>query len=345
MRLRFFQEALASFQASSSKFRVIATSPRGRDIYAGGNWQKDDNLPSPPIPPAKPPRNLVILDSSFNPPTRAHRLMATSASWDVINNSPIADIVPHGQSLRLLFVLSVNNADKAPKPASFDQRLSMMWSLARDVQTSLLIGPRGGEIGLRGISVDIALSTLPYFHEKSQAISENEFYRGTSSTSPSGEWSGRLRPRAQNAAEQDQEPVTKQVMLVGYDTVIRVFNPKYYRSEEGNGIQKALGPLFDRAKLRVTLRPDDQWGKISEQKQYIKSLFKPKNVKEVGIDPSWESEIQLVKFPTGWSSYNAVSSTNARKAAKEEDEAVLKKMLTETVREWVVREGLYREES
>ncbi|KAK4221772.1 nicotinamide mononucleotide adenylyltransferase [Podospora fimiseda] len=332
--LRFFQEALTTFQASSSKFRVIATA---RPLRSFSAFSRDDYLPPHPIAPTEPPNTLVILDSSFNPPTVAHQLLATSASWDVDDKT--------GRRPRILLVLSVNNADKAPKPASFDQRLGMMWSFARDLQLNLTIGKRGGELGLGGISVDIALSTLPYFHEKSQAISENEFYRGGA---PSGgaEWYGRLRPRPKDPADQDQgPPPTRQVMLVGYDTIIRVFNPKYYRNDEGSGMQKALGPLFDRATLRVTLRPDDEWGSMSEQKQYIKSLFQPRKAKELGIDPSWESKIELVEYSKGWKShYNAVSSTYARKAAKEGDEATLKKMLTSRVSEWVIKERLYQEE-
>ncbi|KAK4159701.1 hypothetical protein QBC43DRAFT_326666 [Cladorrhinum sp. PSN259] len=327
MRLRFFSEALSSFQASSSKFRVICTAPPVICFRVPGSRKREDHCPSPPIPPREPPKSLVVLDSSFNPPTHAHGIMARSAVFD-LPGTP-----------RILLVLSVNNADKAPKPASFEQRLSMMWSFARDVQVLLSVGQRGGEIGVDGISVDIALSTLPYFHAKSQAIAEDDFYQG----GLSGEWSGRLRerPRLQNTADQDQEPPTKQVILVGYDTVIRLFDLKYYQTEEGNGIQRALGPLFDRATLRVTMRPDDEWGTISEQKQYVKSLFKPRKMVELGLDKSWESKIELVQDSRGWS--KGVSSTYARNAAKEGDQEAMKKMIPRRVVEWIQSERLYRE--
>ncbi|KAK4462322.1 hypothetical protein QBC42DRAFT_81167 [Cladorrhinum samala] len=323
MRSRFFSEALASFQASSSKFRVISTAGPTIALRTPGSRVQDEHSPSPAIPPSHRPRSLVVLDSSFNPPTNAHLRMASSAIFDTIDRSPPDLLYPHSRNVRLLLVLSINNADKAPKPAGFHERLSMMWSFARDVQQSLSVGQPGGEIGAEGLIVDIALSTLPYFHGKSQAIAEDEFYQGT-----------------EEAADQGRGQ-TEQVILAGYDTLIRIFDPKYYHSEEGNGMRKALGPMFDRATLRVTMRTNDQWGDATEQRQYLKSLFKPDQLKKVGADGSWESKIELVDGPT--LTENVVSSTYAREAAKEGDYEKLKKLVPPRVRECLEGMGIYRD--
>lgn len=322
MRSRFFSEALASFQASSSKFRVISTAGPTLALRTPGSRVQEDHCPSPAIPPSERPGSLVVLDSSFNPPTYAHLRMASSAVFDTIDRSPPNLRYSHSRNARLLLVLSINNADKAPKPAGFHERLNMMWSFARDIKRSLSIGQRGGEIGVEGFIVDIALSTLPYFHDKSQAIAEDEFYQGT-----------------EEAADQGGQ--TEQVILVGYDTLIRIFDPKYYHSEEGNGMRKALGPMFDRATLRVTMRTNDQWGGATEQRQYLKSLFEPAQLKKVGADESWESKIELVDGPT--LTQDIVSSTYAREAAKDGDREKLEKLVPLKVRECLEDAGLYRD--
>src|ERR1700694_3681385 len=64
---------------------------------------------------------LYILDSSFNPPTKAHLALAMSSA------------TPSKKSTVLL-LLAIQNADKQPKPATFDHRLAMMDLLARKIE-------------------------------------------------------------------------------------------------------------------------------------------------------------------------------------------------------------------
>ncbi|KAJ4288818.1 hypothetical protein N0V88_007145 [Collariella sp. IMI 366227] len=266
----FFSRALSSFQNSGSKLQVICTAAH-RNL-------DDHGLPSP-LPPRKGPWTLIVLDSSFNPPTRAHLRMATSAIHDLTQKQ--------GQELgrlRLLMLLSVNNADKGAKPAAFDQRLVMMWAFARDVQQSIptttLQQPTSGasDSQAEGLNVDLALTTVPYFHEKSRLLAAASFYRPTPT------------------ADQQQPPETEQLFLVGYDTLIRIFNPKYYPpttlsspttsspnttatsqpltpTPTPTPMQTALAPFFTRARLRVTLRTDDEWGGEEEQRAHLASLM------------------------------------------------------------------------
>jgi nicotinamide-nucleotide adenylyltransferase len=89
------ESALASFTHSSSKFRVVRTVN----------------------PTNTQPKTLYILDSSFNPPSIAHLSLVQSALKDhgSLEHSPY----------RLLLLFSTQNADKAPSPASFAQRIAL----------------------------------------------------------------------------------------------------------------------------------------------------------------------------------------------------------------------------
>ncbi|KAK4670781.1 hypothetical protein QC764_611810 [Podospora pseudoanserina] len=344
----FFSQALTSFKATSSKLEVICTASR----QPVGTSQKDDQpaIPSP-LPPRARPRTLIILDSSFNPPTRAHLRMATSAilsegrppTTTNHNVENAVDVGGRAETTRLLLLLSINNADKAPKPAPFHQRLGLMWAFAQDVQAWLQ------QQANTAIDVDIGLSTLPFFHEKSEAIDQVGFYQ-------------RGAPEVKMG----------QVMLVGYDTLIRVFNPKYYgpvaapppgtpldtsvptaaenkQEKPRTPMQKALGPLFQRARLRVTMRTDDEWGGKDEQLKYLQDLVQDDDGEEGGghglgrISGSkeWAERIEMVEGREAGT--EVVSSTYARDAAREGNRERLDKMVSDGVKWWIEEEGLYRE--
>ncbi|KAL2131773.1 hypothetical protein VTI74DRAFT_4623 [Chaetomium olivicolor] len=319
----FFSRALLSFRSSSFKLQVICTAAP-HDFNDG---------PRAPLPPCDRPQTLIVLDSSFNPPTRAHLRMATSAAHDLTQKE--------GQkldALRLLLLLAVNNADKGAKPAAFDKRLAMMWAFARDVQQSIREESKsaareadGEEHGVRaedGLSIDLALTTAPFFHEKSTLLAEASFYN------------------PENSAGQ-----TEQLFLVGYDTLTRIFNPKYYppltsasqlaMAAESTPMQQALGPFFDRAKLRVTMRTDDEWGGEREQRAYLEDLLQAEGLTKVGGTKEWGSRIEMVEGQEVWA--DVVSSTFARAAAREGNGERLGRMVTPGVRWLIERQMLYAE--
>ncbi|KAL1741261.1 hypothetical protein HDZ31DRAFT_76313 [Schizophyllum fasciatum] len=82
--------------------------------------------------PIRPLTTLSILDSSFNPPTRAHVALAA------LSHATDTAIDP------LLLLLSVQNADKPPpdpsRDASYAQRLQMMIILARHLGPRAAVG-------------------------------------------------------------------------------------------------------------------------------------------------------------------------------------------------------------
>lgn len=183
----FFARSLTSFHSSPDAFRILCTLPHASAEPVSRR-------------PASGVRKLVVLDSSFNPPTRAHAEMARSAlKWASSSSS---------EGTRLMLLLSVNNADKAPKPASFPVRLGMMEGFGRDLL---------GSLGDVKAEIDLAVTKMPYFHDKARAIGESGMY----------------------SSSDGQEP--EQVFLAGFDTVIRIFNPKYYGD---GGMRAALGPFF-----------------------------------------------------------------------------------------------------
>jgi nicotinamide-nucleotide adenylyltransferase len=230
-------------------------------------------------------------------------------------------------------LLSVNNADKGAKPAAFDKRLAMMWAFARDVQRSLQenSGDEQASSEVETLSVDLGLSTVPYFHEKSAVLAEGDFYDGER------DMGGRAE--------------TEQVFLVGYDTLIRIFNPKYYGPLDSEGqvsnsgsppIRKALDPFFTRARLRVTMRTGDEWGGADEQTAYLEGLFRAGGLSNMGGSTDWDSRIQMVEEPKLGDS-DAISSTYARAAAKDRDSGKLDLMVTSEVRWRIEQESLYSE--
>ncbi|KAK3387887.1 hypothetical protein B0H63DRAFT_471090 [Podospora didyma] len=309
-----FSRALTSFQSAGTKFQVVCTIPPSR--------RPSQQLLNP-IPPRTKPSTLVVLDSSFNPPTRAHLRMATSALHDLAKGKKDLGT----GTLRLLLLLAVNNADKAPKPASFDQRLAMMWAFAEDIQNTLHSGQQKDQEG-EAPSIDVALSTQPYFHEKCAAIAESDFYR-TSDNS-----------------EGDME----QVVLAGFDTLIRILNPKYYNPPgsvvqvsvgEKTPMQKVLDPFFARARLRITMRTDDDWGGKEEQLAYLEDLLRGDGLQRIGGSGEWGSRIEIIEGRQDGE--NIVSSTYARAAAKEQDWSGLDIMVTPGVRWWIEHERLYSE--
>ncbi|RGP68762.1 hypothetical protein FLONG3_8025 [Fusarium longipes] len=263
-----FSRALTSFQSSSDAFRILCTLPHTSNVPA-------------PRRPGRPIRHLVVLDSSFNPPTLAHASMARSA------------LKLDGEQ-RLMLLLSVNNADKAPKPASFPIRLSMMEAMGRELLDE-------------GVEIDVAVTTMPFFHDKAKAIAESGFY----------------------ATENGEQPT--QTFLAGFDTIVRIFNPKYYNE----GIQNALRPFFENCKVKVTTRPDETWGGVEEQRAWLTK----ERVKDVGGDEAWVERVEMVEGREG---DEDVSSSRVRDTIKS-GQGSLDGLVGDEVREWIKREALYTE--
>ncbi|KAL5113219.1 hypothetical protein ACEQ8H_008914 [Pleosporales sp. CAS-2024a] len=284
------EAALQSFTSSPSKFGVVRT------VNASSTQA----------------RTLYILDSSFNPPSMAHLTLATRA---LKQHAPSA-AAPH----RLLLLLSTHNADKAPGPASFAQRLALMTLFAEDVSHRLQRQQAPLPGGTQGVPIDIGLTKEPYYSDKSTAI--------------------------QAAAPPCYAPDAVHVHLVGYDTLVRVCNPKYYPHHQPP--LSALGPFFAAGhQLRVTPRPADAsdasssaLGTVEEQAQYLQRL-RDGAEQEAGFVPAWADSIDLAPAEAA----AGISSTRVRSAAKEAQWGVVEALCTEGVAAWLQDQALYREDA
>ncbi|KAH7389653.1 hypothetical protein DE146DRAFT_173046 [Phaeosphaeria sp. MPI-PUGE-AT-0046c] len=284
------EAALHSFTSSPAKFRVVRT------INAT----------------CTQPRTLYILDSSFNPPSIAHLTLATRA----LQQHASCEAAP----CRLLLLFSTHNADKAPSPASFVQRIALMTVFAQDLSLHLKSTSSAQQPGIADISIDIGLTKEPYYSDKSDAIQETKppFY-------PSN---------------------PMHVHLVGYDTLIRFCNPKYYPKYDPP--LSALKPFFDAGhKLRVTQRPSDpsdeasdEFGTIDEQEQYLQRL-RDGQQETAGFKPAWGNSIDMAPADKGV----GVSSTRVRKAAKDGNWHVVSELCTEGVAAWLKDQALYSEDA
>lgn len=286
-----FTSALKDFQSSNAKFRILKTV------------QPTNTAPQSPSIPSydESPKTIFILDSSFNPPSIAHRYMAQSA---LRRTSSDQFPKPH----RLLLLFATMNADKAPSAASFDQRLTLMCIFAKDLISSLQSHADIFSV----VPVDIGVTTVPYYTDKSAAIESegSEFYPA--------------KP--------------KHIHLVGFDTLTRFFAAKYY--QKFNPPFSALNPYFDAGhRLRVSMRPDDDYGDSDYQKNFLNGIEGGKLEAE-GAKREWVKQIDLVEpNPEG-----GVSSTKIRKAAKRGDWEELSQLTTPNVTAWVRSEGLYAED-
>ncbi|KAF8656193.1 hypothetical protein AX16_002631 [Volvariella volvacea WC 439] len=165
------------------------------------------------------PLQIMVFDSSFNPPTKAHLALANH---------------PRPRSQRAagdgkdydakLLLLSVRNADKTLKPgdASYIQRLEMMSLLARDVtqRNQDAVSETGGE-SVEPANVAVAIIDEPTFVGKSSILRAYLQQRCT-------DLSLHVQPPS---TEDSSTPETRLTFLLGFDTLERLFAPRYYGGE------------------------------------------------------------------------------------------------------------------
>ncbi|KAI9930887.1 hypothetical protein MW887_010538 [Aspergillus wentii] len=179
---------------------------------------------------------------------------------------------------RLLLLLATQNADKPPKPALFEDRLIMMELFARD----LLSYMKTTAPSQPAPQIDIGVTKMPYFIGKAAEIDSAGVY-----------------PKS-----------LEQVHLTGYDTLIRIFDTKYYPPEQ---TLHPLQPFISQHRLRVTMRPNDEWGNKEEQEAFLLNLAQGGREHEGG-KREWAERIQFVEGKKPGE--RPVSSTLAREASQ-----------------------------
>ncbi|KAL4785718.1 hypothetical protein BJX76DRAFT_157859 [Aspergillus varians] len=281
-----YSSALKRFLESSRNFEVLTSVAR-------------DGQSRPPSTTTTSTTDgvlLYVLDSSFNPPTLAHRHIACSA---VLEN--------WGKPSRLLLLLATQNADKPAKPASFEDRLIMMQLCAQDLLAFLESRIPPADKHLLPV-VDIGVTKKPYFVDKAAAIDAAGVY-----------------PQS-----------LEQVHLTGYDTLIRIFDTKYYPPDH---TLAPLEPFLSKHRLRVTVRPDSDWGSKAEQEAYLADLAQGGRESEGG-KREWAQKIRLVEGNKH--KKQSISSTKAREAIQMNPQD-LDWLVPAKVRDFVLSEQPYSE--
>src|SRR5277367_1480836 len=244
MSARTYSTHLESFISSPNGFQVVNTSRR-------------------PINKDK----LYVLDSSFNPPTKAHLALALSS-------------LPHDTPSTVLLVLGIQNADKEAKPATFDHRLAMMDLLAHKLEAT-----SGTTTAL------IALSKHARFVDKAKEI------------------------------EKVFASTKELIWLVGYDTLIRIIDKKYYTTS----LEDSLRAFLNRNRFVCAIR-----GSEVEQRAFVEKI----RAGEVnGVPASIADYITLIE-PVG----NEASSTRARTASANGRVDELQGLVPEEIADYIERE-------
>lgn len=158
-------------------------------------------------------------------------------------------------------------------------------------------------------SMDIGVTTAPYYTDKSAAI------------------------LTEGKDVYPESPV--HVHLLGFDTLTRFFAAKYY--PDFKPPFSALNPFFEAGhRLRVTLRPSEEYGSVESQKAFVAQLANGEMEKDGG-KREWAQQIDVVEAGEGV----GVSSTRVRKAAKQADWEEVDSLCTPGIGKAVREEAVY----
>lgn len=294
---KLHSDEMRDLRTIQSSLKAFASSPKTIEILR--------TLPQPP-PKHPSPKRLYVLDSSFNPPTRAHFRLCTSA---LSHHDSSTAAGPQ----RLLLLLATQNADKAPKPAAFEHRLAMMSIFAEEMAREMAADNRGRE---GGVLVDVGVTKEARFVDKARAIEECGEYSFVDD-------------------EGESRTTIEQVHLTGFDTLVRLLDTKYYPPDY---TLAPLEALFEKHRVRVTRRTGDTWGGSKEQDEYMRKLQRGE-MEEKGGKREWAERIEMVEGRK--EGEEIISSTKVREASKRRDEVALTTLVTEGVGKWILDANLY----
>lgn len=200
----------------------------------------------------------------------------------------------------VLLLLSVKNADKIhPKPEPFETRLELMYIMANELAKKY---PVNISIGLTSHAkfVDKSLSVLNYIKE----------------------------------TEDVHNPNIKLTFLVGFDTLVRIFNPKYYLPDK---LTNSLEQFMRNTDLFCLTRTDDTFTH-AEQSKYVDDI---KSGSHEDIPSHWSDNIYLMENIGNNNKISNISSSAIRKYIKDEEE-IWKSEVLPKVSDYIVQEDLYK---
>lgn len=172
---------------------------------------------------------VLVLDSSFNPPHRAHYALVRLAAAH--HQSTTATSTAEPVRVNVVLSYSATNADKGTASAREQARRADMIRLfgewffpakAAAAATTTTAAPVEW-------AVAVVRTASPRFVDKCRDLA------------------ALLRARADPA---EHELAQRLVFLMGFDTLVRLLDPKYYYDDAGESqIMAALGPFFEDARV------------------------------------------------------------------------------------------------
>ncbi|GAA5872793.1 hypothetical protein JCM3774_006332 [Rhodotorula dairenensis] len=213
------------------------------------------------------PLQVSVVDSSFNPPHAAHLALAQ-----------------HGHHDAVLLALTIANPDKGSiDPESVANRLEMMRAVARDLERRSAQEPDGRP---EWANVAVAVLQAPTFTEKSEMLRRD------------------LDALAQTQAD-DSDASVRLTFGVGYDTLIRIFAPRYYQPPNPD-LHTSMTDLLTRDDSRIACA---RRGDVSPEEEHQFLTSKP--VRE------WAERGKIDLFDIPDPTVQGISSTAIRAAASE----------------------------
>ncbi|SMN20107.1 similar to Saccharomyces cerevisiae YCL047C POF1 Protein involved in the filamentation pathway [Maudiozyma saulgeensis] len=202
---------------------------------------------------------LLILDSSFNPPHWGHYTLIERAIQLYSQDSNV--------EVHVLLLLSIQNADKGEKPATFDKRIDMMHLLSQSLQDKF-----------SNLTPTVAICKSARFVDKSNGVRKEMFTAG------------------------------KIVYLLGFDTITRVLDPKYYLPQT---LKEAMTEFMSQTEFFCLTRGEEGQNNsqdIAKQAKYVESISNGDC--EPIIPRKWGSKI---KIEVNENEYCSISSSSIRK--------------------------------
>ena len=194
-------------------------------------------------------QRVCVLDSSFNPPHLGHSALVEELLRSNYDHIP-------NENKSLLLLLSVKNADKETDHLSlevFEQRLDMIHLMANDLSKRF---PINISIGLTNHAkfVDKSLSIISYIEEKFPDIVTPDF---------------------------------KLTFLIGFDTLVRILDPKYYLPDK---FSQSLENFMKKTDLFCLTR-HDAVKSLTQQEGYVKEISSGKHE---DIPSHWSNNIFML---------------------------------------------------
>lgn len=280
---------VSSFVKSSSNLRIVSLRVADSAVFSASKTATTATN-------AGEKHNILILDSSFNPPHKGHVSIIENAINYYSNKTQASTSAPATTAATVVLMLSVNNADKLhPKPELFDKRLQLI-----DLLSDYLY-----KINKQKVSVLICLTKFAKFTDKYHEFKQLLLLLNNNKISNEDTTPAAAQQQEKDAnGEESSDWIKLQsgnnellnyniAFLVGFDTIVRIFDAKYYHP---NSIEESLQEFIAGSDLLCLARNTSNGNSndLSEQESYAKNI---KDGKILGVPAAWSSKI-IVLNPT-----------------------------------------------